>query len=99
MVSAELLSTILISVGSTLWWELGGEDEDNVLARFGMYEAKRLAREATSGTPIGVPLEIQALIEKPAASVSNMSGFTYVLCFGIINGDIAEKYESGIHKG
>ena len=99
MVSAELLATILISVGSTLWWELGGEDEDNALARFGMYEAKRLAREATTGTPIGIPLEVQALIEKPAASVSNMSGFTYVLCFGIINGDIAEKYDRGTHKG
>ena len=28
-----------------------------------------------------------------------MSGFTYVLCFGIINGDIAEKYDRGTHKG
>ena len=93
---AEMTAVTLLNILSAILW--ANDDEDNVFLRFIMYLVKRLTWDATAISPVGVPSEGLALINRPVASVSTVSGLAYPV-LGLLNGDVTEDYEQGIHKG
>lgn len=82
----------------TLSFALGEPDEHKKewLMRMFIYQTKRAITDVRGSTPLGIPLEMNTLINSPVAASNVVNSFLYP--FVGIN-DINEKIKSGKHKG
>lgn len=89
--------TVLSSL-LTLSFALGEPDDHKKewLMRMFIYQTKRAITDVRGSTPLGIPLEMNTLINSPIAASNVVNSFLYPFV-GI--GDINEKIKSGKHKG
>lgn len=82
----------------TLSFALGEPDDHKKewLMRMFIYQTKRAITDVRGSTPLGIPLEMNTLINSPVAASNVVNSFLYP--FVGIN-DINEKIKSGKHKG
>ena len=82
----------------TLSFALGEPDEHKKewLMRMFIYQTKRAITDVRGSTPLGIPLEMNTLINSPVAASNVVNSFLYP--FVGVN-DINEKIKSGKHKG
>ena len=64
--------------------------------RMWIYQTKRAITDVRGSTPVGIPLEMNILINSPIAASNVVNSFLYPF-IGI--NDINEKIKSGKHKG
>ena len=89
--------TVLSSL-LTLSFALGEPDDHKkeFWMRMWIYQTKRAITDVKGSTPLGIPLEMNTLINSPVAASNVVNSFLYP--FVGIN-DINEKIKSGKHKG
>lgn len=89
--------TVLSSL-LTLSFALGEPDEHKkeFWMRMWIYQTKRAITDVRGSTPVGIPLEMNTLINSPIAASNVVNSFLYPF-IGI--NDINEKIKSGKHKG
>lgn len=89
--------TVLSSL-LTLSFALGEPDEHKkeFWMRMWIYQTKRAITDVRGSTPLGIPLEMNILINSPVAASNVVNSFLYP--FVGIN-DINEEIKSGKHKG
>ena len=89
--------TVLASL-LTLSFALGEPDEHKkeFWMRMWIYQTKRAITDVRGSTPLGIPLEMNTLINSPVAASNVVNSFLYP--FVGIN-DINEEIKSGKHKG
>lgn len=82
----------------TLSFALGEPDEHKkeFWMRMWIYQTKRAITDVRGSTPVGIPLEMNVLINSPVAASNVVNSFLYPFV-GIE--DINEKIKSGKHKG
>ena len=82
----------------TLSFALGEPDEHKkeFWMRMWIYQTKRAITDVRGSTPVGIPLEMNILINSPIAASNVVNSFLYPF-IGI--NDINEKIKSGKHKG
>lgn len=89
--------TVLASL-LTLSFALGEPDEHKkeFWMRMWIYQTKRAITDVRGSTPVGIPLEMNVLINSPVAASNVVNSFLYP--FVGIN-DINEEIKAGKHKG
>lgn len=93
-----LSELIVLSSLLTLSFALGEPDDHKkeFWMRMWIYQTKRAITDVRGSTPLGIPLEMNTLINSPVAASNVVNSFLYP--FVGIN-DINEEIKSGKHKG